>query len=147
MNSELSLDDKQYLIDVARPNPDTIPPNDLNYRMPDSELILEHLLIVAHEGESADLREIMMTIDSEKFNQAGHSSMKLADGIFQAYKDVYQNTKKAMIMLQANIKTVDNLLHRTIYHDKKDGHAMLLVMVFYMGIDDGGRKIVTKEQA
>lgn len=68
MNSELTLEDKQYIIDVARPNPDLIPPNDLNYRMPDSELILEHLLIVAHEGESADCREIMMTIDSEKFN-------------------------------------------------------------------------------
>lgn len=65
--------------------------------------------------------------------------MKLTDGIFQAYKDVYQNPRKAMIMLQANNKTVDNMLHRTIFHDKKDGNAMLLVMVFYMGIDDGGR--------
>ena len=69
LGSELSLEDKQFVIDVARPNPDMIPPNDLNYRMPDSELILEHLLIIAHEGESADLREIMMTIDSDKFNQ------------------------------------------------------------------------------
>lgn len=65
--SELTLEDKEYIIDVARPNPDTLPPNDLNYKQPESEMILEHLLIVAHEGESADLREIMMTIDSSKF--------------------------------------------------------------------------------
>lgn len=89
LTSELNLEDKHYIIDVARPNPDVIPPNDLDYKRPEAEMILEHLLIVAHEGESADLREIMMTIDSAKFIEDGHTQLLLEHGIFQAYMDVY----------------------------------------------------------
>ena len=83
----------------------------------------------------------MMTIDSQKFIQGDHSALKLELGILHAYIDVYQNKKKATIMLEANKKTAKSLLHKTIYHDKRDGAAMLLVMVFYMGIDDGGSKV------
>ena len=46
-----------------------------------------------------------------------------------------------MIMLEANKKTAKNLKHKTIYHDRKDGDTMLLTMIFYMGIDDGGEKV------
>ena len=51
LNSELNDEDKQYIIDVARPDPDKHPPDDMNYKDPDSEVVLENLLIVSHEGE------------------------------------------------------------------------------------------------
>lgn len=132
---------------MAAPDPDKIPPNDLNYLSPDSELILEHLQVVAHEGQSAGLREIMMTIDAEKFVEEGHTPLKLEDGIFQTYMDIYKNRNKAMIMMAANKKTVEKLFHDTIFHDRVNGRSMLLVLIFYMGIDDGGKTYVTREQA
>lgn len=42
-------------------------------------------------------------------------------------------------MLEANKSTTRRLLSDTIFHDKGDGEAMLLVLVFYMGINDGGK--------
>jgi hypothetical protein len=42
-------------------------------------------------------------------------------------------------MVEANKKTVKSILHNTIFYDKADGPSMLLVLVFYMGIDDGGQ--------
>lgn len=74
---------------MARPDPHKHPPNDMDYKNPNSELIMKDLLIVAHDNLSSDLRQIMMTIDSEKFIEAGHNTFKLEHGIFHAYKNVY----------------------------------------------------------
>lgn len=93
MNSELSAEDKQFIIDVARPDPDKLPPDDMNYKDPNSEIVLENLLIVAHEGEARHMRQIMMTIEAEKFDMAGHSKLRLEEGIYRTYKDVYKNDK------------------------------------------------------
>ena len=100
--SEFTLEDKEFIIDVARPDPHKHPPGDMDYKDPNSEMILKDLLIVAHDGESSDMRKIMMTIDEEKFIDAGHSIFKLEAGIFQAYKNVYKNINKAIIMLASN---------------------------------------------
>lgn len=49
-------------------------------------------------------------------------------------------------MLEANKNTAKNFKQKTIYSDKPNGAALLLVMVFYMGIDDGGTKVETTTQ-
>lgn len=51
---------------------------------------------------------------------------------------------KATIMLESNKRTAKNLLEKSIYYDKKDGLSLLLVLVFYMGIDDGGKQIIQR---
>lgn len=106
MNSELTAEDKEFIIDVARPDPDKLPPDDMDYKKPESELVLEHLKIVAHEGEARHIRQIMMTIEAEKFDMAGHSKLRLEEGIFRTYKDVYKNDRQALKMVEANKKTV-----------------------------------------
>jgi hypothetical protein len=52
----LNKEDKTYIIDVARPDPSKRPPDDMDYKDPDAELVFENLLIIAHEGEQGDLR-------------------------------------------------------------------------------------------
>lgn len=54
--SEFSIEDKEFIIDVARPDPQKHPPNDLDFKDPNSELIMKDLLIVAHDNLSSDLR-------------------------------------------------------------------------------------------
>ena len=100
--SEFTAEDKEFIIDVAAPDPHRHPPGDMDYRDPNSEMILKDLLIVAHEGQSSDMRQIMMTIDEEKFIEDGHSVFKLEHGIFHAYNNVYKCKKKATIMLHSN---------------------------------------------
>lgn len=63
----------------------------MDFRNPNSELVLENLLIVAHQGESGDLRQIMMTLEAEKFDATGHSKLRLEEGIFRSYQDVFKN--------------------------------------------------------
>ena len=142
LTSELTLEDKNEVIDVAKPDPDKPPPDDMDFKNEDSEMVLKDLLIVAHEGESAGLREIMMTQEIEKFIEYGHTKVKLIDGIMQAYKSIYMSKKKAAIVLAANMETVDHLINTSCFWDRKDGDAMLLVLIFYMGIDESGSKVV-----
>ena len=54
--SELTKEDKAYIIDVAKPDPDKPPPNDLDYKSEYAELIMEHLLVIAHDSDSSNLR-------------------------------------------------------------------------------------------
>lgn len=140
LRSELNDEDRQYIIDVARPDPDKPPPDDMSYTDPGSEIVLKDLCIVAHSSTGDDMREIMMTIEAEKFDVSGHTSIKLQDGIYRTYKDVYGSHNRALAMVNANIKTTRSVLPNTIFYDKADGESMLLVLVFYMGIDDGGKK-------
>ena len=86
------------------------------------------------------MRKIMMTLETEKFDLYGHSKFRLEEGIFRSYEDVFQNRERALAMLEANKQTARQVLPSTIFHDKGDGEAMLLVLVFYMGINDGGKK-------
>jgi endonuclease III len=60
----------------------------------------------------------------------------------QAYKKIYVTKKRAAIMLAANLETVDHLIYSCSFSDKKGGDIMLLALIFYMGIDSKGSKIV-----
>lgn len=40
--------------------------------------------------------------------------------------------------------TVKSALSSTIFSQYGDGDAMLLVLVFYMGIEDGGKKVTKR---
>lgn len=58
----------------------------MNYRDPGSELILEHLHIVAHNGTAAQTRRIVsLSLAAETFVTVGHTEVKLHDGIFHAH--------------------------------------------------------------
>ena len=75
----------------------------MDYKDPNSECVLQDLLIVTHQQEGGDdLRQIMMTLEAEKFDMTGHTGLKLEHGIYQSYLQVYRNKKKAREMVDKN---------------------------------------------
>ena len=144
---ELTDEDKEYTIDVARQDPNKLPIYDLDFKDENSESILRDLVIVNQSGQADMTRRIIsMTMAAQMFEEEGHTNIKLSDGIVQAYMDVYQDKKLAIGALRKNKETAKALLNDTIFFDKPNGLELLLVLVFFMGIDDGGAKEVVQAQ-
>jgi len=144
---ELTDTDKEYTIDVARQDPNKLQIYDLDFKDENSEGILRDLVIVNQSGQADMTRRIIsMTMAAQMFEEEGHTNIKLSDGIVQAYMDVYQDKKLAIGALRKNKETAKALLNDTIFFDKPNGLELLLVLVFFMGIDDGGSKEVIAAQ-
>lgn len=115
VTSELTHEDKQYVIDVAiydymgNDDSDSL---QLDYRDEDAELILDKFLIVAQDDVTDTTRKIVsMTMAAENFIEEGHTELKLQDGIFHAYMKVHgDDVDRSMKMLQRDLETAENLL-------------------------------------
>ena len=57
----------------------------------------------------------MMTLEAEKFDVGGHSKLRLEEGIFRSYKDVYKNSQQALDMVSKLKDTVKSVLPSTIF--------------------------------
>ena len=79
-----------------------------------------------------------MTMAAENFIEEGHTELKLSDGIYQAYLKVYkQDRTRAKQMLNQDKQTAQQQLANTIFGDKTNGFSLLLVLVFYLGLNHG----------